>query len=57
MENSSGPHLREKKKQEQKQDKVVGNKEQISVVIPHLGISLINIHLQVYKYVAMALLL
>ncbi|EXB26144.1 Putative vacuolar protein sorting-associated protein 13C [Morus notabilis] len=45
-ENSSGPYLREKKKQEQKQDKVVGNKEQISVVIPHLGISLINIYLQ-----------
>uniref|UniRef100_A0A803PHY5 Vacuolar protein sorting-associated protein n=1 Tax=Cannabis sativa TaxID=3483 RepID=A0A803PHY5_CANSA len=42
-ENLNIPHLREKRKHEQKQDKVLGYKEQISVVIPHLGISLINI--------------
>ncbi|PON37049.1 Vacuolar protein sorting-associated protein [Parasponia andersonii] len=43
--NDSVPHLRENKKHEQK-DRVLGYKEQISVVIPHLGMSLITIHPQ-----------
>lgn len=52
IENSSVPHLRERRKHEQKQDNVFGYKEQISVVIPYLGISLINIHPQVRGDVA-----
>ncbi|XP_062110985.1 uncharacterized protein LOC133822610 isoform X2 [Humulus lupulus] len=42
-ENLNIPHLKEKRKHEQKQDRVFGYKEQILVVIPHLGISVINI--------------
>ncbi|KAF3432303.1 hypothetical protein FNV43_RR27043 [Rhamnella rubrinervis] len=46
MESTSVPHLRDKRKLENKQDKVFSYKEKISVVIPHIGISLINLHPQ-----------
>ncbi|KAF3943895.1 hypothetical protein CMV_029587, partial [Castanea mollissima] len=42
MKNSSAYHLREQGKHAQKQDKLIDYKEKISVVIPHIGISLIN---------------
>ncbi|KAL5574177.1 hypothetical protein UlMin_023774 [Ulmus minor] len=45
------PHLREKRKHEQKQDKVSGYKEKISIKIPYLGISLINIQAQELLFV------
>ncbi|XP_062008854.1 uncharacterized protein LOC133725578 isoform X1 [Rosa rugosa] len=40
------PHLKEKGKHEQKQDKFIGFMERISVFIQQIGISLINIHPQ-----------
>ncbi|KAM1717129.1 hypothetical protein COP2_025269 [Malus domestica] len=46
MTNPTVPHLREKGKHEQKQDKFVGFMERISIVIQHIGISMINIHPQ-----------
>lgn len=49
MESTSVPHFRDKRKLEHKQDKVFSYKEKISVVIPYIGISLINFHTQVYK--------
>lgn len=48
MKNSSAYHLREQGKHAQKQDKLIDYKEKISVVIPHIGISLINSYPQVY---------
>ena len=48
MKNSSAYHLREQGKHAQKQDKLIDFKEKISVVIPHIGISLINSYPQVY---------
>lgn len=57
MTNPTVPHLREKGKHEQKQDKVVGFMERISIVIQHIGISMINIHPQVGKIAKSHLLL
>lgn len=49
MKSTNVPHLRQKRKYDHKQDKVLGYKEKISLVIPYIGISLINFHAQVYK--------
>lgn len=49
MKKTSVPRLREKRNDEQKQDKCIGFMERISVVIQHIGISMINIHPQVGK--------
>ncbi|XP_034206662.1 uncharacterized protein LOC117620640 isoform X2 [Prunus dulcis] len=46
MKKTSVPRLREKRNDEQKQDKCIGFMERISVVIQHIGISMINIHPQ-----------
>lgn len=49
MKNSSVYQFREKRKHAQRQEKLVDYKEKISVVIPHVGISLINSDPQVYR--------
>jgi hypothetical protein len=50
------PHLKDKRKHEQKQDKFIGFKERISVFIKQIGISLINIHPQVGGIVSYTLI-
>lgn len=50
VENASGLICREKRKHDQKQDKVFGYKEKLLVVLPYISISLIDFQPQVFKW-------